>query len=200
MFAVTPLVQALPCGRGIETFLMTLVLLSALLAVSGRRWTIWGVALAIPAISGRVLNHFCPDVVPLPLFHVAALAFLGYVIGHLLRFILKAPRVDHEVLCGSIAMYLMMGLLWTMAYVMLNQFDPGALAFAAPGQKMESFNAFYFSFVTLSTVGYGDITPISRGARMLAVMESVTGMLYVAVLVARLVLIYSAAPAKSVDN
>jgi hypothetical protein len=58
-------------------------------------------------------------------------------------------------------------------------------------QSIRGFNAFYFSFVTLSTVGYGDITPVSKVARMLAAMEAMTGLLYVAVLIARLVSLYS---------
>ncbi len=56
---------------------------------------------------------------------------------------------------------------------------------------MSGFTGFYFSFVTLSTVGYGDITPVSKVARMLAAMEAMTGLLYVAVLIARLVSLYS---------
>jgi hypothetical protein len=57
---------------------------------------------------------------------------------------------------------------------------------------MNGFNGFYFSFITLSTVGYGDITPVSRIARWLAAMEAMTGMLYVGVLIASLVSLYSA--------
>jgi len=57
---------------------------------------------------------------------------------------------------------------------------------------MNGFTGFYFSFITLSTVGYGDITPVSRIARWLAAMEAMTGLLYVAVLIARLVSLYSA--------
>jgi hypothetical protein len=69
----------------------------------------------------------------------------------------------------------------------------GAFAFNTNegGQSIRGFNAFYFSFVTLSTVGYGDITPVSKVARMLAAMEAMTGLLYVAVLIARLVALYS---------
>ena len=57
---------------------------------------------------------------------------------------------------------------------------------------MNGFNGFYFSFITLSTVGYGDITPVSKVARMLAAMEAMTGLFYVAILIARLVSLYSA--------
>jgi hypothetical protein len=56
---------------------------------------------------------------------------------------------------------------------------------------MTGFTGLYFSFITLSTVGYGDITPVSRAARLLTAMEAVTGLLYVAVLIARLVSLYS---------
>ena len=82
-----------------------------------------------------------------------------------------------------------------MAYWLVYYLTPEAFAFnTATGTKqtMEGFNAFYFSLITLSTVGYGDITPVSKVARMLAAMEAMTGLLYVAVLIARLVGLYSA--------
>jgi hypothetical protein len=88
----------------------------------------------------------------------------------------------------------MLGLMWTIAYWLVAWVTPTAFAFnTATGTKesMERFNAFYFSFITLSTVGYGDITPVSKVARMLAATEAMTGLLYVAVLIARLVALYS---------
>jgi len=113
---------------------------------------------------------------------------------NLLRFVLRASSVDSEVLCASISAYLTLGLIWTMAYWLVEQLTPGAFAFnTTTGTKetMEGFNAFYFSLITLSTVGYGDITPVSKVARMLAAMEAMTGLFYVAVLIARLVALYS---------
>ena len=59
--------------------------------------------------------------------------------------------------------------------------------------SMDGFTGFNFSFITLSTVGYGDIAPVSRAARWLAAMEAMTGLLYIAVLIARLVSLYSSA-------
>jgi hypothetical protein len=114
------------------------------------------------------------------------------VVANLLRFVLRAPSVNTEVLCASISAYLMLGLLWTVAYWLVAQVTPNAFAFnTGPKETMSGFNAFYFSFITLSTVGYGDITPVSRIARWLAATEAMTGLLYVTVLIARLVSLYS---------
>jgi hypothetical protein len=98
------------------------------------------------------------------------------------------------VLCASISAYLILGLMWTLAYWLVDQLTPGgAFSFNtnAGAQSINGFSGFYFSFITLSTVGYGDITPVSRIARWVAAMEAMTGMLYVAVLIARLVSLYS---------
>jgi hypothetical protein len=132
--------------------------------------------------------------VPPPIFLVAGLLLVAFVVVNLLGFVLRAPSVNAEVLCASISAYLMLGLIWTMAYWLVDQLTPGgAFSFNtnAGRQSMNGFNAFYFSFITLSTVGYGDITPLSRIARWLAALEAMTGLLYVAVLIARLVSLYS---------
>ena len=74
---------------------------------------------------------------------------------------------------------------------------PNAFAFSvgpASRQSMDGFTAFYFSFATLTTIGYGDISPIANVARMLAVMEAVTGVFYITVLISRLVALYSSNP------
>ena len=152
--------------------------------------------MAVPAITARWINHFRPDLVHPPVFLVCALVLLAFVIGHLLHFILQAPVVTVDVLCASIAAYLMLGLMWTVAYWLVDQLTPGgAFSFNINRgtQSMNGFTGFYFSFITLSTVGYGDITPVSRAARWLAAMEAMTGLLYVAVLIARLVSLYSKA-------
>lgn len=196
LFTCAPLVEEIKEGDLIISVLLSLVLLSAVLAVASRRWAfIVAILLLIPAIAGRWVNHFRPDVVPPPVFLTAALFLVAFVTANLLRFVLRAPSVTLEVLCASISAYLMLGLIWTIAYWLVDQLTPGgAFSFntnAGP-RSMNGFTGFYFSFITLSTVGYGDITPISRIARWLAAMEAMTGLLYVAVLIARLVSLYSA--------
>jgi hypothetical protein len=194
LFFFFPFVEEVKGGDIIVSILLSLVLLCAVLAVADRkRVLVIAVALAIPAIAGRWISHFRPDLVPPPVFLTAGLVLIAFVVANLLRFVLRAPSVNMDVLCASISAYLMLGLLWTVAYWLVDQLNPEAFAFntSEGRQSISGFNAFYFSFVTLSTVGYGDITPVSKVARMLAAMEAMTGLLYVAVLIARLVAIYS---------
>jgi voltage-gated potassium channel len=122
------------------------------------------------------------------------LLFIGFVVLEFLRFILRAPRVDFEVLCAGIATYLMLGLLWSFAYILVDRLVPDSFIFTVgpvSSRSMNDFNALYFSFTTLSTIGYGDIIPVSGVARMLAMAEAVFGMFYVTLLIARLVSLYS---------
>jgi voltage-gated potassium channel len=195
LFLSCPFVEEVKGGDVIVSILLSLVLLSAVVAVADRKGAFFiALLLAIPAIGGRWINHFRPDLIPPPVFLTAGLILIAFVVANLLHFVLRSPSVNTEVLCASISAYLMLGLMWTVAYWLVDQLTPGgAFSFNtnAGKQSMNGFNAFYFSFITLSTVGYGDITPISRIARWLAATEAMTGLLYVAVLIARLVSLYS---------
>jgi hypothetical protein len=195
MFIGAPFVERMPNGELVEAVLLTLVLITGVMAVSSRRATM-GLALILvaPALVGKWLNHFWPEQVPPELFITAALIFVTFVITRLLAYIVRAPRVNSEVLCAGIAAYLMLGFVWALAYIVVGRLVPDAFTFSVPansGHTMQGFTAFYFSFITLTTVGYGDITPVAPAARMLAIMESMTGTLFVGMLIARLVSLYS---------
>jgi hypothetical protein len=195
LFFSFPFVEEIKGGDIIVSLLFSLVLISAVLAVASRRRTlVIAVLLVIPAIAGRWINHLQPNLVPPAVFLIAGLVLIAFVVANLLYFVLRAPSVNVEVLCASISAYLMLGLMWTMAYWLVDQLTPGgAFSFNtnAGTRSMNGFTGFYFSFITLSTVGYGDITPLSTIARWLAAMEAMTGLLYVTVLIARLVSLYS---------
>ena len=194
-FIWAPFVEEIEGGELIVSALFSLVLLAGVVAVAdSKRVLVIAIVLAIPAIAGRWINHFRPDLIPPAVFLAAGLILIAFVVGNLLRFVFRAPSVNTEVLCASISAYLMLGLMWTLAYWLVDRLTPGgAFSFNTKGgdHSMDGFNGFYFSFITLSTVGYGDITPVSRIARWLAAMEAMTGLLYVAVLISRLVSLYS---------
>jgi len=200
LIVIFPFAELMPHGILILSLLMTLVLLSALPSIGGRRSTlVWGIVLATPAVAGKWANYFRPDLVPPEIFLVAAILFCGFVVLNLLKFILSTPRVSLDILCAAIADYLMLGLLWSFAYQLVAQILPDSFFFtlgSAPRHVPTGFEAFYFSFATLMTVGYGDIIPASNFSRRLAVTESIAGVFYVTILVARLVAIYSSEGAK----
>ena len=194
-FIGIPFIEPFDKDNHIEVILMTLVLVSGVLAVGGHRRTlILGVILALPALTGKWINHYWPELAPVEFFYIARLVFLVFLIWEFLRFILRALRVNSEVICAGMSVYLLLGLMWMFAYLLMARAVPDTFAFTAgpaAGQSLHLLNAFYFSFITLSTVGYGDIIPVSNVARMLAAMEAITGTLYVAVLISRLVTMYS---------
>jgi len=188
-----PLVMQFEHGDLIEVGLATLVMLSAVVAVGGRRRTlIVAVVLVTPACVCRWINHVRPDLMPPEVHATAGIVFMLFAVTHLLRFILRAPRVNTEVLCAGISGYLLLGSLWAFAYTLVDQLIPSSFVFGSgPERTMAGIEAMYFSFVTLCTIGYGDITPASDASRMLAIVEAVVGVFYVTVLIARLVAMYS---------
>jgi len=196
LFVTAPLVENLPNGDLLELIPLSLVMIFAVLAVGGhRRDFIVAVALFLPALAARWVNYLSPDFVSPAAFAAFGFVFFGYVIAQLIHFILRAPRVDANVLCAGVSGFLMLGLTWAPLYLLISRLNSAAFSLpAGQGPTLDGFNAFYFSFVSLCTVGYGDITPVSRGAKMLAVLEAITGLFYMAMLISRLVSVYSSNP------
>jgi len=200
MLFAAPFLEELEYGAVVDVVLMTLVLIFGVLAVGrSHRTLVLAVVLMVPAVVFRWLGHFQPHLVPLA--SITALIFIGFVEFELLHFIFRAPRVNSEVLCAGISGYLLLGILWMSAFMFVSRLNPAAFSFnvgASSTHSLAQFEAYYFSFITLSTVGYGDITPLSPAARTLAMTEAMTGTLYMAVLISRLVALYSSqGPEKS---
>jgi Na+/citrate or Na+/malate symporter len=158
--------------------------------------------LVAPALIGTWANHVVPDTMPRSGI-AAAIAFALFIIYHLLRFILRAQRVNSEVLCASIAAYLMLGIAWAMAYELVWRAAPEAFRVAdSPTGKrtIDGFEALYFSFGTLAPINDNDIVPVGNFARLLVMFEAIVGMLYMGMLIARLVGIYSSEEAAPSDD
>jgi hypothetical protein len=106
------------------------------------------------------------------------------------RHALAQGTVDAERILAALDAYLLAGLLFAFAYWTLDQLWPASFGGTMPGD-LDVPHAIYFSFVTIATLGYGDVVPVSAPARGLALVEAVSGQMYLAVLVARLVSLYS---------
>jgi hypothetical protein len=96
------------------------------------------------------------------------------------------------VIAAAIVVYMFLGLLWTGAYSTLELLQPGAFAIPAGFSGPATRHLGFFSFTTLTTLGYGDVTPVSPMAQSLATLEALIGQIYLAVLIARLVGIHTA--------
>jgi len=126
---------------------------------------------------------------------VVFMALLVWITWSLIRTLLEHQTVQRNTLYGAACAYLLIGLAFTALYVVLERVHPPALV-ADVGRRGRAELAWadvvFFSFMTLTTVGYGDITPVSPEARLIALFEAVTGVFFLAFLVARLVALYRA--------
>lgn len=101
---------------------------------------------------------------------------------------LQANYITHDQIYAGISVYLMLGFAFGCIYYLLSMLMPGCFAVNnASLAGVRTPDLMYFSFVTLATLGYGDITPVARSARALAQLEALAGTLYMAVSMARLV-------------
>lgn len=102
--------------------------------------------------------------------------------------VLLTGKVDLNIIVGSITLYIMIGYIWSILYTILLEFLPGSLKGIEVGPWYDNLpTTTYFSFVTLTTLGYGDISPVEPVAQVLVILEAVTGMFYIAVIVASLI-------------
>lgn len=127
-------------------------------------------------------------------FQLIMLGFLSYVVVVAFQYLFRKQRVTVDTIIAALCVYLLMGIVWSFAYSLVDTLAPGSFSCSvfeagAPFMQIKdsSFYPLYYSFVTLTTLGYGDVVPVSRVASMLAVTEAMAGQIYLAVLVARLV-------------
>lgn len=182
-------------ARVVITGLFLIVLLSAVYAIRTRRQSLFiAGGLGGATFLLQALSFWNPAYVVMVLEHALAVAFVGYTVILVLGHLFAVRRVTIDTIAASVCTYLLLGVLWALVFSLMELTTPGSfnLSTAVTARHLrfggaESATALYFSFVTLSTLGYGDITPATPGARMLTAAEAVVGQMYLAVLVARLV-------------
>ena len=167
-------------------FVFSLMLASGVAIAWGQRWLfLLSFCVASATIAVRWMEFLTPTHALQVWSGVWSLTAIVVIALVLLRQVFRAGPVTSYRVQGAIAVYLMFGAAWAHAYHLTAILHPGS--FSGTGEISSSLDWVYYSYVTLTTVGYGDITPVLPTARMLAVGEALTGQLYLAVLIARLV-------------
>jgi voltage-gated potassium channel len=210
-FAVRPLVGDVGIGPMLFSLALLSLLLIALVTIQvddlageravllaqrrRRTWIAW--VLVVPAVVERLYVLLAPTPQTYLIASISWLLFISFVTWHLLRTLLRQKTVTGETISMSISIYLLIGLTWAILYVVIFQFDPHAFDLGASsslagasvgtGEAPIFATLMYLSLTTISSVGFGDITPLTLQARFAAVAEGITGQFYLAVLVARLV-------------
>jgi hypothetical protein len=179
----------------IAAALTLMIPIAGVYAVSAERRTlVIASILAIPVVLELVTPNEWP-----PLFTYGSLvALYGFVLLRVLREVLSSVEVSLDTLFGAAAAYLLMGLAWASMFMYLERSRPVSFVINAANDVgpagLQWFEMIHYSYVTLTTLGYGEITPVSSIARSLSFLEAATGVLYLAFLVARLVSAHMSAP------
>ncbi len=154
-----------------------------------RKYLIYAWLLGVPAIFLRWIYWLYPEPfiwVGSYLFAIAVLLFSAF---KLLSFLMRVKKAGQETINAAICVYLSLGIAWAMAYMLLELLLPGSFRIAeyAKDSQVIVLEMVYYSMVTLTTLGYGDITPVTPMAKNLSALEAIIGQVYLTVLVARLV-------------
>ncbi|MBV8359007.1 MAG: two pore domain potassium channel family protein [Deltaproteobacteria bacterium] len=185
---ILPLAQFATWGRIAARAVISLIIISGVIAtLDDRRIVLPVIAFTFGSLSIGLRNFERPNLY-LNLFNdLSALLLLGFLIVLIVRQILRAGPITWRRVQGSIAVYLLLGVLWSVGYEIIELMQPGSFTFTAQkdGTRLPQFA--YFSFTTLTTLGLGDIIPIRSLARSLVMLEALVGQLFPVILIARLV-------------
>ena len=187
--------------RGLSFFLFLAIPFAGVYASAyNKRALIIAVILCAPAVVTGADQNLGTAIFQGWLARLSAAAFYGFTAATMLAFVLREKKITANTIYGALSVYLLLGMTWAFAYSAVEHLTPGAFyvdpSYDADG-ALGRIDFFYYSFVTLTTLGYGDILPISTHARTLAILEAVCGVLYTAALVASLVGRLGAHSAKS---
>jgi len=186
-----PYVQGEMMGQILLSLLTTLVMIMLVVAVADKkRYTVIALLLALPWFAIILLNFplFKTDYTLLVKKEIIfAFLLFAYTTFRIFMHIIKSREVTAEILFASICVYILIGLTWATLYVIIEILYPGSLIDSNGQILHDGADFLFFSFTTLTTVGYGNIEAITDQARSLASLEAIVGQLYLTIMVARLV-------------
>jgi hypothetical protein len=192
LFVIGPIVEDFRQGVVIMNALAVLVLVTGLYALHTRKSLFsTAIVLSLVSIGGTTLVYSTQQEWAVVFAYICIIFLIVYFTLTILAYVLRAGPVTMDKIFAAVCVYLLIGFAWTFAYALVDALQPGSIALqmqrTSDSYLLRQRALRYFSFMTLTTVGFGDIVPVSTSARALAALEAVTGQIYLTVLVARLV-------------
>ncbi|MGD2078580.1 MAG: ion channel [Chloroflexota bacterium] len=193
---LTYLLQELESDIPALDIVFAVVILAAVyVAGSERNWLLIAILLAIPTLALSLFSSISawPPTTLGYIYLGSITAFIAFATVAVIREVLLADRVTVHTISGAMVVYLLIGLVWALLYIIAEGRHPQSFSFTQvsaleTGQSPDLLSSLtYFSLITLTSTGYGDITPLSDTARALASLQAVFGQIFLAVLVAWLV-------------
>ena len=188
LIAIQPLDEAI--GEfGILLDIITMAILaSAIFAISHKKnHMIAAVLLAAPMVVFVWAYKLYESTWMLALNSICGVAFFGFIIVIILKFIFSRDEIEKDLIAGAAVVYLLIAVIWTHLYRLIDLVHPGSFSIAE-SQTMDYVAPFvYYSFVTMTTLGYGDIFPVTTAAKSSVILEAIIGQLYLVIMVAWLV-------------
>jgi hypothetical protein len=150
-----------------------------------RNWFLLGIVLVTLGIGSNILARAGTGIFFSYLSLCSYIIFLMLTISLAIRQVVRSGPINANRVIGVICIYLLLGLIWSLFYVLINMFIPDSFSIQIGGSPFEQAQPFlYYSFVTLTTLGYGDISPLGETARAMSTIEAILGQFYIAILVA----------------
>lgn len=185
-FSVTPFIEG--ASQQLNGFIVLSLLFSTIAVGETRTRLLTGIALAAIVVGSIILLILVGRDFELVLFYACVTVYFGYLVFVFVEKIFKETRVNTNLLLSAISVYLSFGVIWAMLYGLIEFFIPGSYNIGEHSSiQAKISDLMYFSIVTLTTLGYGDIQPLSAQAKSTAAMEALVGQIYLTVIVARLV-------------
>ena len=194
LFLIVLIVALIVLGPFIEGFMrlrvfmelfFSIIFITTIYAVSQKRThIIISVILLIPTLLAVWTEDVPKNNTLLTIGYICGLIVFAFAVISILIYLFSEELVTRQTISAAVVVYLLIALMWTFIYRLLENLYPGSFAIAHSKLQGAENIYLYFSLVTITTLGYGDITPIGRQALSLAVLEAVTGQIYLVVVVA----------------
>lgn len=167
---------------------MSLVFIAGIYAASEKKWHYVVItSLTTITIGSLWTAHFSDSDIPYLVAKIAMILYFLFTGFRIISLIFKTERITANAIFAAIVVYLIAGVMWADIYSVIELLQPGSISLGDFNVSQNDYRLTYFSFVTLTTLGYGDIAPLSHTAEAFAILEAIFGQMYITVLIAWLV-------------